>query len=102
MSHKRVWIGAAVLVVIIGAAAWGGRDAYATARIGTVYVAKQTCSCLFVAGRSPDSCMTDYEAADVARLNVEQDASSVTVSALSGLVSARAEFDAGYGCHPVN
>ena len=40
-----------VLVVLVGAAMFFGRDTWTTAKLGTVYVAKQTCSCLFVAGR---------------------------------------------------
>lgn len=90
-----------VLAAGLGVAFWFGKDAYATAQIGTTYVAKQTCSCLFVAGRSADSCKTDYNASDLARLKVESDATGVSVTALAGLVSARAEHETGFGCHPV-
>ena len=96
------WLAIGGALVVIGVVAWFGRDAYATARIGTAYVAKQTCSCLFVARRSADSCATDYNAADIRQLTVEPAASSVTVSALGGLVSTRAEFGEGYGCRPAN
>lgn len=101
MRTSRLAIGGAVLAAVIGVAIWFGKDAYATAHIGTTYVAKQTCSCLFVAGRSVESCKTDYDAADLARLNVEPDASGVSVTALGGLVSGRAQYDEGFGCHPV-
>lgn len=101
MRLKRVLIGAAV-VAVIAVAAWSGREAYATARLGTVYVSKQFCSCLFVARRSYESCLTDYDPRDLAALTVERGESGVRTSALWGLVSARAEFEPAYGCHPVD
>lgn len=91
-----------VLAVLIGIGVWSGRDTYATARVGTVYVAKQTCSCLFVAERSLDSCYTDFDAEATRPLDVRVSQNNVTVSALGGLISARAQYDQGYGCHPVN
>jgi hypothetical protein len=87
---------------LIGIGVWSSRDTFATARVGTVYVAKQTCSCLFVAGRPLDSCHTDFDAEAVRPLDVSVFQNSVKVSALGGLISARAQFDRGYGCHPVN
>ena len=100
---KRKWlliIG--VLAVLIAVGVWSSKDTYVTARVGTVYVAKQTCSCLFVAGRPLDSCYTDFDAESVRPLDVSVSANKVTVSALGGLISARAQYDSGYGCHPVN
>jgi hypothetical protein len=102
MRHKGVAITVVVLVVIVGIAMWAGRDTWASARLGTVYVAKQTCSCLFVAGRPMDSCRKDYEADAIKPLTIEATNDSVQVSALSGLVSAKAQFEQGFGCHPVN
>lgn len=100
---NRKWlliIGVLVALIVVGV--WGSRDTFATARVGTVYVAKQTCSCLFVAGRPLDSCYTDFDAEAVRPLDVSVSPDSVTVSALGGLISARARYDVGYGCHPVN
>jgi hypothetical protein len=91
-----------VLAVLIGVGVWSSRDTLATARVGTVYVAKQTCSCLFVAGRPLDSCYTDFDAEAVRPLDVSVSQSGVTVSALGGVISARAQYEPGYGCHPVN
>ena len=90
------------LVAVIGAGIWYGNTQYQTARIGSGYVAKQTCSCLFVAHRAPDSCPRDYEPAAIKPLTVTPAASSVTVSALGGLISAQAQFEEGFGCHLVN
>lgn len=104
---KRKWpakwkVIAGLLVLLVGIGGWGARDTFATARIGTTYVAKQTCSCLFVAGRPPDSCRTDFDPEALRSLDVAIAGNAVTVSALRGLISARAEFEKGYGCHPVN
>jgi hypothetical protein len=101
MTRKWQWI-TAVLVLLVGIGVWGARDTLATVRIGTTYVAKQTCSCLFVAGRPLDSCSTDFDPESLRSLDVVTGDSAVTVSALGGLISARAEFEKGFGCHPVN
>jgi hypothetical protein len=100
MRTKSIVIGGVALVIVAGAA-WAGRNFYATAHMGATYVAKQTCSCLFVAKRSEDSCRTDYNPTDLEQLEVRPGASDVTVTALGGLISGRAEFDQGFGCHPV-
>lgn len=100
---KRKWqIVLSVAVLLVGIGVWSARDTFATARIGTTYVAKQTCSCLFVAGRPPDSCRTDFDPAALQPLEVVPSSHAVTVSALGGLISSRAEFEKDYGCHPVN
>lgn len=101
---KRKWqMALAVAVLLVGIGVWwSARDTFATARIGTAYVAKQTCSCLFVAGRPPDSCRTDFDPAALQPLEVVPSSHAVTVSALGGVISSRAEFEKGYGCHPVN
>lgn len=95
------WIVAVALFAALGAGAWFGRDAVAFAQIGTTYAAKQTCSCLFVAGRPMDSCKTDYPADAVKQFTWKVDGHDVTVSALGGVFSAKATFEDGYGCHPV-
>lgn len=102
MQARWAWIGGVTAVAILGAAGWIGRDVYAEARIGTAYAAKQTCSCLFVAHRVMESCKTDYDPAAVKPLTWQTAADGVTVSALSGLVSAKAVFEDGFGCHPAN
>jgi hypothetical protein len=90
------------VLLIIGGTLFFGRDTWANAKIGTVYVAKQTCSCLFVAGRSEDSCRTDYDPAAVKQLTVVKLEHGVKVTALGGIVSAQSQFEPGFGCHPIN
>jgi hypothetical protein len=102
MKARRWAIIGALLVVALAIAAWTMRSTFSTARIGSAYVAKQTCSCLFVARRTPQSCNEDYDANSLRMLAVEPDASGVTVSALGGLLSATAQFEDGFGCHLVN
>jgi hypothetical protein len=103
MRGNSLLIGVVVLVALIGGAVWAARPTWQTARLGTVYVAKQTCSCLFIAKRTEASCRTDYNPDDLARLAVKPDPSgSVSVSALGGLISAKAEYAEGFGCHPAN
>jgi hypothetical protein len=100
--RKGLLIGIVVVLVIVGGTLFFGRDTWATAKIGTVYVAKQTCSCLFVAGRPMDSCRTDYDPAAIKPLTVEKLEHGVKVTALGGIVSAQAQFEQGFGCHPAN
>lgn len=60
----RRWRIAIVGVVAIAAVGvYFGRNEVALVRIGTAFAAKVSCSCLFVSGRSPGSCMTDYDPA---------------------------------------
>lgn len=100
---RRGWfIGTFALLIGLAVAAWGGRNVYTTAQIGAAFVAKHTCSCRFVAGRSAESCSADYDPQAARLLTVNTAQSSVTVSALAGVLSTRAEFEPGFGCHLVN
>lgn len=97
------WMLAAGMIALlaVAGAAYAGRDVYAYARIGTTYAAKQTCSCLYVAGRDMTSCKADYPAETVKQFTWKVDGHDVTVSAAGGMISAKARFDDGYGCRPV-
>jgi len=68
--------------------------------IAVSYAAKQTCSCLFVSGRSLDSCMTDYAPEDRALIAIRPGEREVTASVLFGALRAKAKFEPGYGCAP--
>ena len=89
-------IAAAVIVIII----WKGPGFLETARVGTAFVAKQTCSCLFVAQRSAAACQHDFDARAQA-MSVKVRDHAVKVSVL-GVFSATAVFEEGFGCHVVD
>jgi hypothetical protein len=99
---KSLVIAGVVVLVALGLLAWLGRDTFATVRIGAAYVAKQTCSCLFIARRTSTSCSRDYDAGAAGLLRVDIAATSVTASAFGGLLSRTAQFEDGFGCHLVN
>jgi hypothetical protein len=100
---RRRWVfGGLMLGLGLAVAAWGGRNVYSTTIIGAAYVAKQTCSCMFVVGRTAQSCRGDYDAEAVRVLSVKTEPSSVTVTAFGGMLSSRAEFETDFGCHLVN
>lgn len=74
------------------------KDQIAFARIATSYVAQQTCACLHVGGRSPESCRRDYRPQDIAKISVTQKGQEVRASVLGGLVTATSRNSEGYGC----
>jgi hypothetical protein len=94
------WIIGGAVVAVLAAGAWFGRDAAAFADIGTAYAAKQTCSCVFVSGRTLESCRADLPAAPGVDLKIAVSGDEVTASAL-GLFKASARFENGYGCSPI-
>ena len=95
-----VILGSAALV--FGAGAWFAHRMVEQARIGTAYVAKLTCSCLFVSHRSMQSCGSDYDMPAAKLLTEEVGERSVAVSVPGHLITTRAVFDQGFGCHLVN
>lgn len=84
--------------LVVAGALWGPRLLEA-AEVGAGYVAKQTCSCVYVAGRSLDACRPDLpvemDRIDAALLD---DAEGVRASVLLGLVERRALHHPGSGC----
>ncbi|MEO1405079.1 MAG: hypothetical protein AAFV54_01135 [Pseudomonadota bacterium] len=102
MKFSRLVLIILAVLVLGGAALWQfflkGQLAYAD--IASAYVAKQTCSCRFIAERELDSCLGDFTQ-DVSILDVSEGSSAgfetITASAL-GIVSATAVHQAGTGC----
>ena len=86
------------VVIVAAAAVYLARDLVPLVRIATAYGAQQTCSCLFVSGRSFDSCQTDFNPDDTRWLSWRVEERAVTVS-MVGVISSRARFDEGFGCH---
>lgn len=69
--------------------------------IAAAYGAKQTCSCVFVAERSLDSCLTDFTY-DVSAFTFNVGETHAEASLFDGRISARAEHTPGLGCALVN
>lgn len=95
---RKYWLVIALVVIVAvgvgGYYALQGPMLYG--RIGTTYAAKQTCSCMFISGRSLDSCQADLPGgADIVKISVS--GHHVQASAY-GLVHASAAFEDGYGC----
>jgi hypothetical protein len=94
--RKRLLVGAAVLLVA-GAIAWRVLHLSDLMHIGAGYVAEQTCSCLFVSGRSAESCRGDLE--PLAQKLVRFTAGDGEVTARAFFISsATARYQKGFGC----
>ena len=71
-------------------------------QIGSAYVAKQMCSCLFVAGRSEASCRPEFKGQGIGSFTVAADRSQLparaSVTATLGKLVAKASYSRRYGC----
>ncbi|HEX4456574.1 MAG TPA: hypothetical protein VIA18_01310 [Polyangia bacterium] len=92
--RKRIMLAAALLVVVGLVVA--GRYFRKLAVVGAGYAAEQTCACMFVSGRTLDSCRGDLE--PMARRIVGIEPSDGAVRTHTLLSSATARFEAGFGC----
>ncbi len=73
----------------------------AIVKIGAAYVAKQYCSCLFVAGRPESSCKPEFKPQiDMAKVDVDRTKlpARAKVSVALGPVVAEATYSRRYGC----
>ena len=71
-------------------------------QIGSAYIAKQMCSCLFVARRTEASCRPEFKGQGISAFTVVADRSrlprSASVTARLGKVVAEARYSRRYGC----
>ena len=70
-------------------------------QIGSAYVAKQFCSCLFVAGRSEASCRAEFKPQiDSAGVAIDRDGlpGRARVSVTLQTTTAKATYSRRYGC----
>lgn len=93
-----IGIGAAALVAGL---AWFGMKQAAFAHIAVGFAAKQTCSCLFVSGRTMQSCLGDFPEDSRSLLTIDPAGDRVRSSAALGLFSAEAAYEDGLGCRIV-
>jgi hypothetical protein len=92
--RKRIVI--AVVALLVVALLIGGRRLRKLAVIGTGYAAEQTCACMFISGRSLDSCRGDLERP--AQRFVTLEPGDHEVHARTLVASALARYEPGFGC----
>lgn len=89
---------ALIAATLATAAGYGVWQTSISADVGAAAMAKVMCSCVFVDGRTLESCRGDdppgFEQISV---SVDMKARTATGTA-AGLVSRRARFNDGYGC----
>lgn len=96
-------VGFLAVTAAIGAA-YEYRQLAPYGRVGTAYLAKQYCSCRFVAGRSDQSCHAEFKPdIDHFQLKIEQSPAagaptSASVRAQMLVWSGEARFSKGFGC----
>lgn len=93
---KKLVILAAIAVVGTVAAVAGPR-LVTLVTVGAGYTAKQMCSCLYVSGRSHESCAREPESPADTLVKWTAADGRVRASTL-GLAHATARYDEGFGC----
>lgn len=92
------WLLLLVLVVVVAAALRYGPRFYRLSTIGAGYVAKQMCSCVFVGGRSFESCRSDMPANMASVRAATLDGGSGVRAWVPGIVERTARYTEGFGC----
>jgi len=95
--RNRVILGVVIFLLVAVAVAWRVFRVPLLVNIGVGYAAQQTCACLFVSGRTLDSCLGDLEPLARRLISIHPGAAEVTASSF-GLESATARYDQGFGC----
>jgi hypothetical protein len=96
----------ALAAVLVGAGpAFAAQPAAppAIVTIGANYVAKQLCSCLFVAGRPETSCRAEFKPRiDIFQIGIDRQGlpARASVTASLGPAEAHAIYERPYGCRP--
>lgn len=103
MSAKKI-IGWSLLIIIVGALAYGGYYASQAFPIITGYGAKNLCSCAYLSGRSEQSVLDNELSAfplSIGSFNLNTEDSSATASVF-GFAKHKAIYRKGLGCTLVN
>jgi hypothetical protein len=97
--RKRLWLASGTIVFVVASilVAWRLLQLSELARIGTGYAAQQTCACLFISLRSPESCHMDLDPLARRFVSVKPGPAEVTARVL-GLARATARYQTGFGC----
>jgi hypothetical protein len=89
---------ALVAAVVVGAAGYGVWQTSISADVGAAAIAKVVCSCVFVDGRTLESCRAD-DPPGFEQISVTVDPKTRSATGtVGGLVSRRATFSEAYGC----
>jgi len=96
---RRKWLLIAIVAVVAVAVAiaWRLFRVSDLAQIGSGYAAEQTCACLFVSGRSLESCRADLDPLAQWLVSVRPGPREVTATCL-GVATATARYEKGFGC----
>ena len=95
--RKRLALGVLVVLVAAVAVAWRVFRVSLLLNIGTGYAAQQTCACVFISGRTLESCLGDLDPLARKLISVHPGAAEVTASGLF-LDTATARYEKGFGC----
>ncbi|MEO7733907.1 MAG: hypothetical protein ABIY55_23285 [Kofleriaceae bacterium] len=95
--RKRLALGVVVVLLVAGAVAWRVFRVPLLLKIGTGYAAQQTCACMFVSGRTLDSCLGDLEPLARKLISVHPGRAEVVASGLL-LETATARYEKDFGC----
>lgn len=98
MRRVLFWLGIALVVLAVGGAAWFVPGLRQRSYMGSGYVAKHLCSCVFVAGRELGDCRADL-APNTEAVRAEVLAADRAVRAWVPLLAQRtARYSDGTGC----
>lgn len=90
--------GLVALVILLGAAvAWRRYRVSALLDAGVGYSAQQTCACLWVSGRTLESCKTDLDPLARKLVSMRVGTNEVTASGF-GIKTATSTYEKGFGC----
>ena len=85
------------VMVLAAALAWRQFRVSDLLTTGAGYSAQQTCACLFVSGRTLESCKTDLDPLARKLVSIRVGANQLTASGL-GIATATATYEKGFGC----
>ena len=95
--RKRLALGAVAFLLVAVAVAWRVFHVPLLLNIGTGYAAQQTCACLFVSGRTIESCLGDLDPLARKLISIHPGTAEVTASGFA-LETATARYEKGFGC----
>jgi hypothetical protein len=95
--RKRLILGVVVVLLVAVVVAWRVFRVPLLLNIGTGYAAQQTCACLFISGRTIESCLGDLEPLARKLISITPGTAEVTASGLI-LETATARYEKGFGC----